>query len=281
MLLIGQTVISGLPRPVVFPTPPPRITTPLGYHDRGEVPGAPVADRWGTVYGPAQPPPYTSKYPGDPALDYLLGFLYAWLVLDGQANAPFRAAFGYDVIKSGASLFPHNPSERVFSASYLPALYCWRDDQQGGKFEQYGDDWLIERSTWTLLWALPLGDQENQRARTQYANQFVKSVVMGIERSYTPSWVLPGDPDRDAQQRGSFLGYWTNAVRFWTTGWRRTKIRVQMADNTPAQDFPAVELKLEVTERQDRTIRRFQPVNYLDATYLNQFGVRVGHEIDT
>lgn len=243
--------------------------------------GAPVVDQWGAVSFPAQPAPAISQFPGDPALDYTLDFLYAWLVQDSEANIPWQNAFGYPLIASPLSLFPHNPSEAVFNVSYLPALYLWRDDQQGGKYEYLGDDWLEEHSTWTMLWVLPQGGQENQKARTQYANQFVKAVVVGIERGYTPSWVLAGDPDPISAVRGSFLGYWTNLVRFFTSGWKRTKVRIQMGDGTPTQDFPAIEIKFEVRERQDRTIRRFPPTNYLDQRIYNQFGNLVDREIDT
>ena len=272
-----HTAGGARPRPL-FPTPAPQLFRP---YQRGVQPGAVIADRWGTVFAPAQPQPNTSAYPGDPSLDYVLGFLYAWLVLDGQASAPWQSAFGYPLIKSASSLLPFNPSERTFNSSYLPALYLWRDDQQGGKFEYLTEDWLVETSTWTLLWALPLGSQENQRARTNYANQFVKSVIIGIERGYTPSWVLPGDPDPQAASRGSFIGEWTNMVRMFVSSWKRSRIRVQMADGTPPQEFPAVEVKIDVKERQDRTIRRFAPLQYLDQRVLNQFGVPVEHEIDT
>ena len=241
-----------------------------------------MADVWGAVYVPAQAPPPVSAYPGDPALDYTLAFLFAWLVTDAQASGAWEAAFGYPLVKSGLSLFPYNPAEATFQSSYLPALYLWRDDAKSGSFEYLGDDWLLDKSVWKLLWALPQGDQENARNRTQYANQLAKAVVVGIERGYTPSWVVPGDPDPAAAGgRGSFLGYWTNLVRFSPVGWRRARIRPVMLDGSRAtHDFPAVELTFEAIERQDRTIRRYPPLGYLDQRILNRYGRVVDHEID-
>lgn len=266
--------------PQIFaPLPPSVARGPLtrpqlfGPYTPGIQPGTVIADRWGAVDIPAQPAPQIAGfnptlYPGDPALTYVLSFLYAFLVTDGNANVPWFAQWGYPLINSPLSLFDHNPSEAVFNTSYLAALYLWRDDQQGGQFEREADDWEVETSNWTMLWALPLGGQELQRQRAAYANQFVKAVVTGLERGLTPSWVQPGDPDPLAAQRGSFLGYWTNVMRMRATKWRRSKIRVPMSNGAPAQDFPAVEIRFEVRERLQPDLRRFQPMGWLDMKIL-------------
>ena len=285
LVTAGRYGGAGLPTPQLFQPPPPARPRPFGNAYGllvpNVAPGAAVVDQWGAVGVPAQPPPTGVPFPGDPALNYVLAFLYAWLVTDGKANAPWLAATGLPLIKSPASLLPFNPSDYTFNSSYLPALYLWRDDQKGGVFEYVADDWLIEQSTWTMLWAFPLGGQELQRNRSQYVNQFVKAVVVGIERSVTPSWVMPGDPDPQAATRGSHLGYWTNLVRLWMTGWRKTRIRIAMQNSAPAVDYPAVEMRFEVKERQNRTIQRFAPLNYLDQRTTNPSGAAAnGREID-
>ena len=284
MVTAGRYGGAGLPSAQILQPPfaarPQVFGNDYGLRVPNVAPGSVVTDRWGAVQFPAQLPPAGVQYPGDPALTYVLQFLYAWLVLDGAANVPWQTAFNYPIIKSSLSLLPFNPSERTFNSSYLPALYLWRDDQQGGRFDRVADDWLIETSTWTMLWALPLGSQENQRSRTTYANQFVKAVAVGIERSVTPSWVMPGDPDPNAATRGSHLGYWTNILRLFMTGWKRSRIRVQMADGTAPQEFPAVEMKFEVKERHTPTIQRFGPLGYLDQRTFNPSGSVSGREFD-
>lgn len=255
---------------------------------------APVGDSWGAVQIPAQPAPQIAGYspipspggtgilaPGDPALGYTLSFLYAYLVLDGNANAPWTAAYGQPLIKSPLSLFAHNPSEADFNVSYLPALYLWRDDQAGGKFSWMGTDWKIETSTWTMLWALPLGDQFRQAERSRYVNQFVKAVWSGIEVSITPGWVQPDDQVPTAAQYGSFLGQYTNMVRFKPLSWRRAQIRVPMANGAPRADYPAVEMKFEAVERLTPDLRRFAALQKLDQRISNPIaGSHLEHEID-
>lgn len=241
----------------------------------GTQPGSVIADRWGAISVPAQPqpviPPFQpALFPGDPALAYVLSFLYAFLVTDSNANVPWSASFGLPIIKSPLSLWAHNPSDHVFQVDYLPSLYLFRDDAAGGSFEREADDWFVETSTWTMLWAWPLGGQDQKRRRSTYANQFVKSVAVGLERGVTPSWVLPGDPDPAAVNRGSFLGYWTNVMRMHLQKWRLTQIRIPMrnASDKEARSYPCVELKFQVRERLQPDLRRFQPLGWLDLQIL-------------
>ena len=283
MATAGRYGGAGLPASqIVQPPPaarPQAFGNTYGLRIPNVAPGAVVADQWGAVQFPAQTQPVGVTYPGDPALTYVLQFLYAWLVLDSEANGPWQAQTGYPLIKSPASLLPHNPVDHVFSEAYLPALYLFRDDKAGGTVDYVAEDWFMEVSTWTLLWALPLGNQDTQRARSQYVNQFAKAVAVGIERSVTPSWVMPGDPDPGVAGRGSHLGYWTNLVRLHTNGWRKTKIVIPSA-NAPAREYPCVEMKFEVKERQNRTIRRFPGLGYLDQRTINPSGGVSGREFD-
>jgi hypothetical protein len=258
-----------------------------------------IGDFWGAVQIPAQPSPQIVGYspvlapkgsgilpPGDPALGMVLSYLYAWLVLDSNANAPWQQAFGYPLIKSPKSLFTHNPSDEVFNVEYLPALYLWRDDLSGGKFEREADDWEMETCIWTLLWVLPLGDQFRQRDRAPYANQFVKAVVDAIETNRTPSWVQPGDPIPDSLIYGSQLGQYTNMVRFRALGWKRSNVRVEISNVSQnvggsLRKWPAVEMRFEARERLKPDLRKYGTLQQLDQRISNPVtGSQLEHEID-
>lgn len=256
---------------------------------------AAIGDSWGAVQIPAQPAQPIAGYtpvalpngtgilaPGDPTIGYTLSFLYAWLVLDGNANAPWTQAFGQPLIKSPLSLFGHNPSDADFNESYLPALYLFRDPQKGGKFEWAASDWQIDTSQWVLLWAMPLGDQHQQAVRSRFANQFAKCVVAGIERSQTPSWIQPSDPDPTSKFRGSFLGQYTNMVRFTPLSWRSALVRIPMANGAPRKDYAAIEMRFEAVERLTPDLRRFAALTTLDQRISNPVtGSHLEHEIDT
>jgi hypothetical protein len=281
----GSIIISVPVAPTVLP---PRIAVAPFVPNVLAWPQFPaVGDSWGAVQVPAQPAPQVVGFspiltpggtgvipPGDPSLAYTLSFLYAFLVTDANANVPWTQAFGYPLIKSPLSLFAHNPKEAGFNVDYLPALYLWRDDVLGGKFEREADDWEVETSTMTMLWAMPLGDQFRQRDRSQYVNQFVKSVVAGIEYEQTPSWVMPGDPNPQSSFRGSVLGQYTNMVRFRALSWKRSKIRIELSNvpkNTAGslRDYSAVELKFEVRERLAPDLRRFSRLQQLEQIISN------------
>jgi hypothetical protein len=295
----GPQVLAPQPlRPFVSPPQRSRVVQ-VAFLQRLYVPGSAVGDTWGAVQIPAQPAPQIAGYspvlapggsgflpPGDPALAIVLSFLYAFLVTDGNANASWTQAFGYPLINSQKSLFAHNPSDWSFNESYLPALFLWRDDNIGGKFEREADDWEIETSTWTMLWALPLGDQFRQKDRSQFANQFVKSVVDGIERGFTPSWIQPGDSNPDSNFYGSYLGQYLNMVRFRALSWKRSKIRITLANvakNTAEsiKEYPAIEMRFEARERLKPDLRRYPALQQLDQRINNpSTGSRNGHEID-
>ena len=283
----------------LLPAPQRPRVVPVAFLQERYIPGSAVGDTWGAVQIPAQPAPQLAGYspvlapggsgilpPGDPSLAMVLSFLYAFLVQDGNANVPFTQAFGYPIIKSQLSLFAHNPSDWAFNESYLPALFLWRDDNIGGKFEHEADDWEVETSTWTMLWALPLGDQFRQKDRSQFANQFVKAVVTGIERGFTPSWVQPGDSNPKSSAYGSYLGQYLNVVRFRALSWKRSKIRIELSNvpkNTAEsiKTYPAIEMKFECRERLTPDLRRFPALECLDQRINNPVtGASNGHEHD-
>jgi hypothetical protein len=256
---------------------------------------AAVGDSFGAIQIPAQPAPQIVGYspvlapqgsgvlpPGDPALGMILSFLYAWLVIDGNANVPWTAAYNLPLIKSPFSLFTHNPEEGAFSVDYLPALYLWRDDERAGKFEHAADDWYDDTSTLKLLWALPLGDQFRFKDRSLYANQFAKSVYLGIERGMTPSWVQPGDPNPQSRFYGSVLGQYLNMRRLQAGAWRRKKLKILMSNNAPPMSCHAVEILFEAVESANKPdLRRFPRLGQLDQRISNPVaGSSLEHEID-
>ena len=303
MFAFGSGVIgAGLVPPprLIAPSPTPAPLTIFGPFQsfipedlqQGSAPGL----TWGAVQVPAQTVSQVPNFKGDlgnriqgdPALQFTLGFLFAYLVLDNNAQGPWQAQTGYPLIGAigaapGLSLFAHNPVEDVFSVAYLPALYLFRDDKTGGEIVHEADDWEVEESTWTLLWVMPspLSGQDVQRQYRQYANQVVKACAVALSVGLTPSWVMPGDTDPTSQFRGSFLGFFTNVMRQRITGWKRTKIVVKSSNGATTQEFPAVEMKMLVREKTQADLRapQYFPMGPLDLSIYNQFGLRLEHEI--
>lgn len=241
-----------------------------------------LVDRWGAVSIPAQPQGDGATL-GDPALSRTLAFLYAYLVTDGNANAPWCARFGQPLILSPLSLFPNAPGDPLngtFNDSYLPALFLWRAD--GGVFEQKADDYLLDNSVWTLLWVMPMGSQENQGARAPYVNQVAKAITDGLNYARTPSYVIQGDPDPYAAELGSFL--WNaplNCCMQYVQKWRPAKVVIEMATKgSPPRAYKAMEMKIAMVERLHASVDRYATRGVgLDARILNQYGQTTGRVI--
>ncbi len=276
---VAPGVYGPATRPLPLPPPRPKLAVSRGAGPswrNGLLAPLPV-DAWGAVSIPAQPQGDGAVL-GDPALTRTLQYLYAYLVTDSGANAPWTAQFGYPLIKSPLSLFAHNPNEVVFQVDYLPALYLWRSD--GGDFVQQADDYLLDNSTWTLLWVMPLASQENQSARSPYVNQLAKAMAAALNRARTPGFVLLGDPDPLAASLGSFLWGSINAVMQYPAKWRPSKVLSQAVDGTKPREFKAVEMKIAMVERLHENPARYGTRGItLDARFTNQYGLPAGRTL--
>ena len=299
MFAFGSGVIGGglVPPPqIIAPRTPPQPPPPPLQAFQLLVPptlqqGSPPGLTWGAVQVPAQSvaqiPNFQgdlgTRIQGDPALQFTLGFLYAFLVLDGNANVPWTAQTGYPLIASPKALFSHNPSKEGFSVSYLPALYLFRDDKDGGDIVHEADDWEVEEGLWTLLWVTPspASGQDVQRQYRLYQNQLVKACAVALSCGLTPSWVMPGDTDPTSRWRGSYLGFFTNVMRQRITKWRRTEIVIKSSNGGAPVEYPAIEMKMLVREKTQADLRapQFFPMGPLDLSIYNQFGLRLEHEI--
>ena len=302
MFAFGSGVIGGgLVPPPRFIAPPPAPPIALPRPFQLLVPpnlqwGSPVGMTWGAVQVPAQSVAQVPNFKGDlgtrvqgdPALQFTLGFLFAYLVLDNNANSVWQAQTGYPLIGAqgaspGLSLFAHNPAEDGFSTSYLPSLYLFRDDKTGGEIVHEADDWEVEESVWTLLWVTPspASGQDVQRQYRQYANQVVKACAVALSVGLTPSWVMPGDTDPGSSFRGSYLGFFTNVMRQRIVSWKRTKIVLKSSTGGVLPEFPAVEMKMLVREKTQADLRspQYFPMGVLDLSIFNVFGLRLEHEI--
>ena len=250
-----------------------------------------TVDSWGAITLPAQGQGDGAAL-GDPALSRTLAFLYAYLVTDGVANAPWTAEYNVPLIAGAPSLYPHAPADTLagaFNESYLPSLFLWRGD--GGEMEQAAEDYLLDRSMWTLLWVMPLGVQENQVLRSTYVNLFAKAVTAGLSRARTPGYVLQGDPDPTAATRGSYLWDAVNCEMQYVKKWKPTKLIVEVADRVPADSrvrsslsrpYKAVEIKIAMVERLHESIDRFGTRGVgLDLSTFNQYGQRTGRTIQS
>lgn len=223
-------------------------------------------DTWGDVQIPttgALPftPIFTSAWVtpatvpiADPTLAVILDFLATFVVSDANVNTawtPVAGAAGTSIIKR---IFPHDPSEVVFSTSHLPALYLWRESS---KQEYAADDWLMDISQVKGLWVYPLAQQANQRARQPVINALAKAIGVAIERGRTPSWKQPTDPDPDTVSLGSLMYLYGNFEAFWLESWRMGKLLVPAADKTETDSYPAIDFTFTLREKLDYGLGRF------------------------
>lgn len=236
-------------------------------------------DTWGGLQIPtiASPPTLAASpngYPaGDPALRYILDFFYAFIVTDKMATAAWAQAYpAAPPILNARSTFAHNPSEMVFSTSFIPALFLWRES---GKEEWAAEDWLRETTLVKGLWVFPLALPENQRQRTTFAHALVKAINVGLERGRTPGYVVPGDTDPQAQAYGSNMYTFAGFESFSLASWAKTTVTVETVNSPgapPSMRYPAVELIFTMEENLVYGLDRYAPNSPSGGVYATLLG---------
>lgn len=227
----------------------------------GGLDALPSVDTWGAITIPAQGP--LTGYPaGDPALRYILDFLKAFIVTDANATLAWSAV--YPARPPIFSTFAHNPAEEVFSTSFLPALFLWRESATQ---EWAAEDWLREMTEVKGLWVFPLALPSNQRLRSPFVNALCKALTVGIERGRTPGYVVPGDPDPASPAQGSLLYTFAGFEYFALKKWRAFHLPIEV-DAKGEQDFPAIELTFDLWENLEYGLDRFAPNSPNAGTYL-------------
>lgn len=152
-----------------------------------------MADTFGAVEIPVS----ASDDPrGDPALKKVADFMTA--VLNAYAGAAWtggrpRADANQQLCVRGT--FTHDPTERSFNDSKLPALFLWRSS---GQAFDHGDGDRRSDERWTGQWIFPPDTQEKHTPRRPFGNAVVKVIDNLIERGRDPSWFDPGDTDPTA-----------------------------------------------------------------------------------
>lgn len=133
---------------------------------------------------------------GDPALGMVGAYLAATLnTYCGAAWLALRPRPNPGEQKPVRNVFTHNPQERSFNESQLPALFLWRDDST---FADIGDGWRRQDGKWRGLWIFPPDPQEKQTPRRPFGNAVAKVIDNALERGRDPSWVLAEDLDPGA-----------------------------------------------------------------------------------
>jgi hypothetical protein len=243
----------------------------LGYLALGG-PAAPPAlvpyDTWGLTQIPTSSgyvftPRFTSGWVApaavpinDICLAVILDYLATFLVTDRNAQVAWKAIA--PATAAVVRIFPHNPGEVAFAASYCPALFLWREDA-AQTWE--ADDWERETTQVKGLWVYPEALADNQRVHSTFSHTLAKLIGLAIERGRTPGWVQPGDPDRlayGAFGSGSLFYTYAGFERFQLNKWRNTTLTIPGADeDRGAATFPAVELTFEMQEKVEWGLGRY------------------------
>lgn len=147
-----------------------------------------------------------------------------------------------------ATVFTHDPNDRVFNTKELPALYVFR-----GKVspqEWAAEDLVLQKSTLTLIWVFPHEPQAKTASQIPMANAVVKAIGAALWSGQDSAWVDPTDPDPKAPTAGSLIvermGLWT--IQMGESRMRPVKIEIQDRAGL-SFEFAALEMSVEVEEQ--------------------------------
>jgi hypothetical protein len=240
-----------------FVSPPPPLVKPYDQWGAVQIPAvpvgafAPIFPGWGQI---GDGPPNLAS---DPCLAVILDFLGTFLVTDENARGIWDKIGGQT--QAVRTLWLHDPADAVFSTSFLPALFMWRQSAQQAYL---ADDYLQDTTVVKGLWVFPEADQAIQRQRAPFANVLSKLIGDGIERGRTPSWLQPGDTDTTTPGQGSLFYSYAAFDEFDLTGWQKAKFTIESfgrSDGLGQQRFFAIELTFKLLESRLRGIGRNPP----------------------
>lgn len=224
-------------------------------------------DSWGAIQIPTLAESATTPA-GDPCIRTILQFLKAFVCTDKNATAAWFPVFPGQPPING--IFQHDPSQVVFNTRDLPALYMWRES---ATHEWQGEDWLRETTQVKALWVFPLqGVQDLQRLRAPFVNALIKTIVVGIERGRTPSFIAPGDTDPQAATQGSLFYSLAGFEAFSLKSWKTAKLSVQGIDGSSVS-YTGVEMTFEMYENLVYGLGRFPENDGAFVTISNEAGV--------
>jgi hypothetical protein len=180
---------------------------------------------------------------GDPLIDTLLSFFKA--VLPAQAGQAWaEIAPGRPIV--GAT-YPWDPMTSFLDTA-LPALHLWRSEVQ--KPVLLGQGLRVRPSTLMLNWVFPNDAQHKQRIRDPFLN-VIAAVVNDVVEQYGrhPSWVVTGDTDPVAADRGSLLWSYAKVFRFEAGRARHTRLDIPLYDvGARPKSYQRIELEISVQE---------------------------------
>lgn len=141
----------------------------------------------------------------DPALDVIGAFCQS--VLTAEVNTAWSAFAPTETICRAC--YTHEPQKGLLSASFLPAIFLWRN---GLTPSRWTDGTHGMESTLSLLWVFPPARSiERERHQT-----IVAGLAMALDKAFNgeegngrhPSWKVPLDPDPFAATYGSSILTW-------------------------------------------------------------------------
>lgn len=147
-----------------------------------------------------------------------------------------------------ASVFTHDPNDRVFNTKDLPALYVFRGEVSPQEWA--AEDLVLQKSTVTLIWVFPHEPQSKTATQIPMANAVVKTIGAALWNGQDAAWVDPTDTNPKATGAGSLIvermGLWT--IQMGKSRMRPVKIEIQ--DRTGLSfEFAALEMSVEVEEQ--------------------------------
>lgn len=211
-----------------------------------------MADTYGPITLPIDPPENQDESVSDPLLDISLEFFQAFINFYG--GAAWRKVAPSNNSKPVANIFASDPEDVIFNEKDLPALYMWRVGSGGnGDGGSTGTDWLSEdirliRDQLMLFWVFPPARQRFRGFREQFEAGAAKMLHVAIEMGQDPCWVKDGDPDPLRHTYGSVfprLAGWQSMVM---SKWQDRAMKVDMG-NGQTRTYPAMLTTIEVAEQ--------------------------------
>lgn len=201
-----------------------------------------MANSWGGLEDPAVAGT-EGEAPGDPALSRLGAFFAAFLY--DRARVGIQAAIPVSAPVKTVCTF--DPEEGGFNKTHLPALYLFRDGDQ--TFEREGEDYLQATSKLTVLWICAPTDQPKTMARRSLVNLVSKTLALAVDEGRTPSYIVPGDPDEDAEDLGSQI---RTQIGAWKLELKRTgRHKLAIKTGTGQETYFGLKATFDLVENQE------------------------------